>query len=101
MGIAAQSPTTEGGLSHEGRLFCWGMLQDMTRRFSIHKGRNMFFVTDCTWGRKTLQLGSPHYKSWVDVEEYLMKLGATKEALSVCRLQLEETGDTTLPIETL
>jgi hypothetical protein len=59
----------------------------------------MFFVTDSTWGRKTLQLGSPHYKSWVDVEEYFMKLGATKEALSVCRLQLEETGDATLPVE--
>jgi hypothetical protein len=60
----------------------------------------MFFVTDCTWGRKTLQLGSPYYKSWVDVEEYFMKLGATKEALSVCHLQLEETGDATLPVET-
>jgi hypothetical protein len=60
----------------------------------------MFFVTDSTWGRKTLQFASPYYESWVDVEEYFMKLGATKEALSVCRLQLEETGDATLPVET-
>ena len=60
----------------------------------------MFFVTDCTWGRKTLQLGSPHYDSWVDVEEYFVKLGATAEALTACRLELERTGDATLPVET-
>jgi hypothetical protein len=60
----------------------------------------MFFVTDSTWGRKTLQFASPYYKSWIDVEEYFMNLGATEEALRVCRLQLEETGDATLPVET-
>jgi hypothetical protein len=72
----------------------------MTRRFSIHKGRNTIFVTDNTWGRKTLLLASPHYKSWIDVRAYFAKLGATDEALSVCGLELEETGDATLPVET-
>ena len=72
----------------------------MIRRFLIHQGRNTIFVTDNTWGRKTLLLAVPHYKSWNDVKEYFLKLGATDEALSLCGLQLEETGDATLPVET-
>jgi hypothetical protein len=74
--------------------------KNMTRMFSIHKGRNTIFVTDNTWGRKTLLLLSPQYGNWNDVKEYFVKLGATDEALSVCRLQLEETGDAILPVET-
>jgi hypothetical protein len=71
----------------------------MTRIFSIHKGRNTIFVTDTTWGRKTLMLTSPGYKSWGDLRAYFAKLGATPDALSVCGLELEETGDSTLPLE--
>jgi hypothetical protein len=72
----------------------------MTRVFSIHKGRNTIFVTDNTWGSKTLLLLSPQYGTWNDVKEYFLKLGATDEELSVCHRQLEETGDATLPVET-
>lgn len=71
----------------------------MRRTFSIHQGRNTIFVTDNTWGHKTLLLASPGYKSWNDVRAYFAKLGATAEALNVCGLELEETGDATLPVE--
>jgi hypothetical protein len=60
----------------------------------------MFFVTDKTWGLNTLLLASPGYRSWNDVKVYFAKLGATPEALAVCGLELEETGDATMPVET-
>jgi hypothetical protein len=71
----------------------------MRRTFSIHKGSNTIFVTDNTWGHKTLLLASPGYKSWNEARAYFAKLGATAEALNVCGLELEETGDATLPVE--
>ena len=71
----------------------------MMRMFSIHKGRNTIFVTDNICGHKTLLLTLPHDKSWDDVKEYFLKLGATNEALSVCGLKLEETGNATLSVE--
>jgi hypothetical protein len=71
----------------------------MRRTFSIHQGRNTIFVTDNTWGHKTLLLASAGYKSWIDARAYFAKLGATAEALNVCGLELEETGNATLPVE--
>jgi hypothetical protein len=73
---------------------------NMTRTFSIHKGDNAIYVTDNGWReREKPALPPPQYKSWTDVKEYFVKLGATEEALSACRLELEKTGDATLQIE--
>jgi hypothetical protein len=74
----------------------------MRRTFSIHQGRNTIFVTDNTWGYKTPMLASPGYKSWNDANDakaYFAKLGATAEALNVCGVEFEETGDATLPVD--
>lgn len=72
----------------------------MIRTFSIHKSDNAIYVTDNTWEEgKTLPLHPPQYKSWTDVKEYFVKLGATDEALSACRLKFEKTGDATLSID--
>ncbi len=68
----------------------------MTRIFSIHKGANAIYVTDNGLKeRKTPPLPLPEYKSWIDVKEYFVKLGATDEALNLkkratrhCRLTL-------------
>jgi hypothetical protein len=61
----------------------------MTRIFSIHKGANAIYVTDNGLKeRKTPSLPSPEYKSWTDVKEYFVKLGATDEAL---RANIRET----------
>ena len=74
----------------------------MTRKFSIHKTDNAIFVTDNNWSEhKALPLPAPQYQSWTDVKEYFVKLGASDEALSACRLQLEEKGDAIFPVETL
>jgi hypothetical protein len=72
----------------------------MTRIFSIHKGANAIYVTDNGLKeRKTPSLPSPEYKSWTDVKEYFVKLGATDEALSTARLEFEKTGDATLSVD--
>jgi hypothetical protein len=72
----------------------------MTRTFSIHKGDNAIYVTENAWReRETTTLPSPHCRSWTDVKEYFVKLGATDEALSICRLELEKQGDATLLVD--
>jgi hypothetical protein len=74
--------------------------KNMTRIFSIHKGANAIYVTDNGLKeRKTPPLPLPEYKSWIDVKEYFVKLGATDEALSAARLEFEKTGDATLSID--
>jgi hypothetical protein len=72
----------------------------MTRTFSIHKGDNAIYVTENAWNeRETATLPSLQYRSWTDVKEYFVKLGATDEALGICRVELEKHGDTTLFVD--
>jgi len=77
------------------------MLRNMTRKFSIHKTDISIFVTDNNFSEhKTLLLPAPEYKSWTDVKEYFAKVGASDEALSACRLELEEKRDAILLVQT-
>jgi hypothetical protein len=73
----------------------------MTRTFSIHKGDKVIYITDSEWKERETATPPPRQcKSWADVKELFVQLGATDEAISVCRLELEKKGEATLLVET-
>ena len=72
----------------------------MIRTFSIHKRDDAIYITDNAWKERETATHPPRQcKSWTDVKELFVKLGATDAAISICRLELEKKGDATLLVD--